>query len=917
MDYHTKGRRNEERVSERRSIRQAEKEEQLHTWPQYQVDERELDQQHGHSIGNVDIHDAARAHVGDNYITNHYHGAARQQSDYEPLLASLTYDRMDARFHNVATALPMTCDWLLRHPDFLAWIDDDRLDEHRGFLWVKGKPGSGKSTIMKETLTWAGQAWSGQLIISYFFNARSPHPLEKSSLGLYRSLLYQLLCLLPSARAPFAAKFASKVRRKEVVEAWTEIELQNFLVQLIRTPQRPPIIMFVDALDEGEDDDTRQMVKFLELLTQSTATIACPLRVCLSSRHYPHITVSKSRSLIVENQLGHGRDIDLYIRSQLPGNHSPRIDNLRRMIRRQSAGVFLWVVLVVRLLTKAYDQGRDTATMLRQLTTIPPDLHNTFAQILPKDPDDFNECITLLQWVLYSKRPLSPIELYHAVQYSCSQIRADESSVVALDVATRYLLNCSRGLVELTNAKDPVVQFIHETVRDYLTSGNLFEQGRSRPPFSNLSEQDFGFETCNGKLSEVCLNYMLQSFNRFSSTQEMVLHYPLTSYAAEYWWQHLQSGPSPSAGREVDLALELLTGRRSHLLLWTQLCALERSYPITVDDLAPPLYYAAFIDRQELVSGILAAGADVNARGGLYTTALHAASARGCERTVQTLLGSGADINAQGRYDFSALHEASRSGHEKVVQILLDRGADIKYQARYCTALMLAAEKGHEKVVQILLDGGADVNARGGDSTALQRASELGHEKIVQILVNRGAHVDPEERYCPLPDLALLKGYDEAVQMLLNQEVDAEACGEWLDRLLYEASSKGDIEVVWLLLDRGANVDAEGGRHGRALDVASWRGRENVVRILLDEGADVNGQGEWIGPALNAAALGGNENITRMLLDQGARVNAQGHGRWMRGEGTFSTALAIALLMDHKYIVQILLERGAKTNDEL
>ena len=43
---------------------------------------------------------------------------------------------------------------------------------------------------------------------------------------------------------------------------------------------------------------------------------------------------------------------------------------------------------------------------------------------------------------------------------------------------------------------------------------------------------------------------------------------------------------------------------------------------------------------------------------------------------VMILLDAGADVNAQGRVYGSALHAASRSGHEKVVQMLLDAGAE-------------------------------------------------------------------------------------------------------------------------------------------------------------------------------------------------------------------------------------------------
>jgi ankyrin repeat protein len=62
------------------------------------------------------------------------------------------------------------------------------------------------------------------------------------------------------------------------------------------------------------------------------------------------------------------------------------------------------------------------------------------------------------------------------------------------------------------------------------------------------------------------------------------------------------------------------------------------------------------------------AGADINAQGGWYGNALHAASYRGHDQTVQRLLEKGADINVQGGAHGNALQAASSSSHDHIVQ---------------------------------------------------------------------------------------------------------------------------------------------------------------------------------------------------------------------------------------------------------
>ena len=51
-----------------------------------------------------------------------------------------------------------------------------------------------------------------------------------------------------------------------------------------------------------------------------------------------------------------------------------------------------------------------------------------------------------------------------------------------------------------------------------------------------------------------------------------------------------------------------------------------------------------------MVRMLLDKGADVNAKGGRYGTALQAASERGHDQVVRMLLDIGADVSAQGKY---------------------------------------------------------------------------------------------------------------------------------------------------------------------------------------------------------------------------------------------------------------------------
>lgn len=85
-----------------------------------------------------------------------------------------------------------------------------------------------------------------------------------------------------------------------------------------------------------------------------------------------------------------------------------------------------------------------------------------------------------IQWVLFAKGPLKAEELYYAVLSGMDPgVDWFKSSDITEDDARRFVLDSSKGLAELTassNKEAETVQFIHESVRDFL----LKEKGLSQ-----------------------------------------------------------------------------------------------------------------------------------------------------------------------------------------------------------------------------------------------------------------------------------------------------------------------------------------------------------------------------------------------------------------------------------------------------
>ncbi|XP_049946541.1 protein roadkill-like isoform X2 [Schistocerca serialis cubense] len=105
----------------------------------------------------------------------------------------------------------------------------------------------------------------------------------------------------------------------------------------------------------------------------------------------------------------------------------------------------------------------------------------------------------------------------------------------------------------------------------------------------------------------------------------------------------------------------------------------------------------------EEVRALLAAGADVGARGGAGGTALHWAAWRGHAAVVRLLLSAASDPNARNQGGLTPLHLAARWGHAEAAAALLQAGADRGVRTNSGnTPLDIARRYNHQEIVRML-----------------------------------------------------------------------------------------------------------------------------------------------------------------------------------------------------------------------
>lgn len=715
----------------------------------------------------------ARAQFGDQYYQT-FNGPVQQGASLAPerkVIDALRFDGIELRQNSIKLAYGNTCQWFFDSTEFKTWRADSSLEEHHGFMWIRGKPGAGKSTLMKLAVKDAGSRFPDDLQVSFFFNAKGT-ALEKSVEGMYRTLLCQLLSQCPKLEKAFHGR------------AWAQ---SNWPVELLEEYFRDCVLQLgsmkltchVDALDECEEADIRGMVDFFDDLGSTAIAANVRVHVCFASRHYPHISMTRCIHMILDNLSGHQADVETYVQNNLKVEGSKIRDELAEEIRKKSGGVFLWVVLAVRVLNRESDRGYSHS-LRGHLDAIPAGLYDVFENaITGRGTSDRHYLLPTLLCILFSWYPLTPLALYQALL--CTEAKMIDTTVAENNISSshveKFILNTSKGLAEISRPLDnPAacrVQFIHETVREFLqTSGLGRLQGSMCSNPIGISH-DHLRARCSAYLSFVARNI---------DQSEGLLDYPagsapLSKDRRERFYNIFPFLKNAFVGVMAHAALAQAHGI-------SQLSFLE-TFPVDLvvyfnnllaedgDGMVDPrsaskVYIFAGLHAPMApllsleLSGVGASADHLAYKEAAHGTSqgfwghpLHMAVARDNFDVVKILLEHGFDVNARaGPYDtalLTAINATTTKGHKiRMISLLLEYGADVNAETSMPfgpTALLAAVKSMSLNVVILLVVYGADVNAKaGGFGAALHYARTPRHGRgvivypsIVKYLIKQGA----------------------------------------------------------------------------------------------------------------------------------------------------------------------------------
>ncbi|EQB58112.1 hypothetical protein CGLO_01685 [Colletotrichum gloeosporioides Cg-14] len=346
---------------------------------------------------------------------------AQNRGIIRAILKSLHFAQIKERQNEIPQAHRNTFEWIFEEssPDsFSSWLRHS----DGGVFWVTGKPGSGKSTLMKlilghqTTSTLAG-AWaeSKPLIIASHFFWSVGTKLQKSQEGLLRTLLFQILVQCPEVIPQICVeRYLDHFRS---LESWGVEELSNAFERIQVIQQLPcRILVLVDGLDEYSGE-LKELTRFLHAIASSP-----DIKVCCASRPWPHFVRAFNTSpWKVEMHLLTKDDILRYTEDNLRENANFRnieqseksaASGFIQEIVSKSEGVFFWVSLVIKSLLRGLENFDTIGVLQSRLFELPSDLHHFFQRMLDSIEDTYCEYTFTIFTILLTAKASVPLRVF-------------------------------------------------------------------------------------------------------------------------------------------------------------------------------------------------------------------------------------------------------------------------------------------------------------------------------------------------------------------------------------------------------------------------------------------------------------------------------------------------------------------------
>lgn len=620
--------------------------------------------------------------------------------------------------------------------------------------------------------------------------------------------------------------------KQQIPPEW-ELESLKQIFSLVKASNHPrlTIYMLIDAMDESDEQRREEILELFSGVCDFKGGLI--LKVLVASRPVPRIASAFKGHITITLEEETKKDIICFSSKRIEkickilgiNTDTTALREIHHTIVERSQGVFLWVVPVLKHLEDIAHDGCNLFEMKKVLEYLPQDLDDFYAFMLRKLEKKWEsslgavnctEALRMLQWVAYSNRPLGLLELMEAVAVTLSDSISlsilENRRPLNLEQAKRILLTKCGGFLEVN---DGIVQFIHQTVREFLLS---------RPATSQLyiSEHE---STRN--ITTTCLRYL-----GFIDNEMKVITGKLEYDVGEI--ENINF---------YNIIVEFLKSSQLTLLNYA-------AYAPQPANLSDPLQrdYTLLRDLESLRQQ------SITFFRGLFERATY------FDRTncIELLLQSGAEIH-QG--DIRDVIEAFLKNKSK------DHPCFLACEGYSCTVNWLVCACGWS-IGELLQHGSSKGHSAGVQSLLKQDVSDTDIFEAFRTAIT--------ENHWDIADLVLSHGFKDNDMYKASYNALQTFAGSDKTRVgpLHLVASKGFKAMIPFCIDNGEDINCKDAKGQTPLHVAVAAGHENTVVQLLDCGANKEARTNEGLTALHLACMNGHYSIVQTLA-QSFHVNTK------------------------------------------
>ena len=466
-----------------------------------------------------------------------------------------------------AACLPNTREGLLE--DIWKWIYSTDVKDTAEIFCLTSVAGAGKSAIAHTVAQRCHD--EGLLASSFFFNREVAGRNEPNT--LFSTIARDL-----AGRSMGFCEQISLAIESDRSLATASISRQFgplILLPCLRYPVDRPVVIVIDALDEGYDNE------LLEILRDEIPKLPGTFRIFLTFRVMEDINVLLSQANHVRlrtidiHERTNLEDIAIYVKRRLRGvaemqklGENWPDQQLVDEFTRKAEGLFQWAATVSRYLCRTTYPDNKLRLLLSE--SVPTglsaekkmdDLYSAILRACDWDDDDFVEGYTLVMGaILAAKTPLSTSAL-QSLHRTTPTLRISE-------VVPRL----GSLLTGLTDTKRPV-QILHLSLRDFLTVRAQLSQDYKQFCVSEKEHSERLALLCLTILNEDLkqdtpgIGYIAGHLPGIPKITESDISEEL-SYACRFWMDHIIDIESPVPSHLIRLLRDFVSTR---LILWIEL----------------------------------------------------------------------------------------------------------------------------------------------------------------------------------------------------------------------------------------------------------------------------------------------------------------------------------------------------------